>query len=671
MHTLTEKIHAAHGDRGRLETLLLHLELDSVPALHELGALAHALLTAGAFAQVLELSSFSAQAYRQANPVMAGCAGTAAANLGLFEVAISNLRAAATAFNSAELKGHAVAPPNEVEHVFAALGRLYKQRALDRASALNLSLRDESVREDLIAASAAYRKAYAASNGIWSGINVATLYFLLGQGAESVRVARALLLAMDHSETACVAAPAAADGLEQQWRLAVRAEAALLMGDEERASECYEKAASIAQAHSRFAHITSMRRQARLIYQARERDASRVDLWLPRPLLAVFSGHRLDADTAQSVAAPRLTRQSIGKVRARIEELLTNRAIRVAFCALSEGADVLFAQAALAAGLELNVILATDAAGLEHEWQQLGLGTFEAVIAPILAAASKIYALAPEGPTGSPIDYTYANEILLGTAVLRAHECEARLEGIAVWDRLPGRGAGGTASMVQMMLNSHMRVQLIDPNDASLRALTGAATQFELAPSVAQHQLKALLFADFVGFSKLNTAQSRQFVERALPLVAQVIAQVEQAGARVSVRNTWGDGLFLVFDTALQAANFALALQTQLAALAPALNFPLKLRIALHYAPVLITLDPISQKPNAIGPGVSRAARLEPATAPGAVYASEALASQLAIANGSSLPHCRYLANLPWAKGYGSFPTYVVTAALIDKQLSD
>jgi class 3 adenylate cyclase len=658
--SLYEKIKAAQGDRGRLEALLLRLDPDVAPPYLELSALGEALLAAGAFAQVRELNSFCIQVFPgQTDPALSACAGTAAANLGLFEEAIESLRQAADTLNPN-------AAPEQIEHVYAALGRLYKQRALDHAHASGLKLSDEFIRADFRLASSAYRKAYAASNGIWSGINVATLFLLQGHGTDSVRTARGVLTQMDQHPNQGSDVP---DQLERQWRLAVRAEAALLMGDEERASQYYEQSAELARLHLRFAHIASMRRQARLIFQARDRDPSRVELWLPRPILAVFSGHRLDAsasaDLSQTLPA-RLTVQSLVKVRARMDELLKDKAIRVAFCALSEGADVVFAQAALAAGLELNVILASDAPGLAREWQNLGLGTFAAVIEPILAAASKVYALAPEGPTGSAIDFSYANEILLGTAVLRANECEAQLAGIAVWDRLPARGTGGTASMVQQMLGANMRVQLIDPMDATLRALTGQATLFARQHNTAEHQIKALLFADFVGFSKFTTDQSQQFVQRVLPLVASVINNFEEAGAHVAVRNTWGDGLFLVFDTALNAARFALTLQDQLALLAPAMSFPLKLRVALHYAPVLITHDPISQKLNAIGPGVSRAARLEPATAPGAVYASEALASQLAIARGDSsqrataVPRCRYLANLPWAKGYGCFPTYVV-----------
>jgi class 3 adenylate cyclase len=240
------------------------------------------------------------------------------------------------------------------------------------------------------------------------------------------------------------------------------------------------------------------------------------------------------------------------------------------------------------------------------------------------------------------------------------------VQGIALWDRLPGRGEGGTASMVAQMRSVCSAIDVLDPLDATVRQMRGfSAQQVDLSGEIASttssanaHQVRALLFGDVAGFSKFSTQQNRQFVEQVLPAIAEEIDRFAAQGTHIDVRNTWGDGLFLVLKNVHESALLALAIQKRLSQLR--LPFPVRMRIALHYAPVMLTQDPISKRPNAIGPGVSRAARLEPATAPGAVYASEAVAALLALHADRASVRFSYLKNLPWAKGYGSFPTYLI-----------
>ena len=56
---------------------------------------------------------------------------------------------------------------------------------------------------------------------------------------------------------------------------------------------------------------------------------------------------------------------------------------------------------------------------------------------------------------------------------------------------------------------------------------------------------------------------------------------------------------------------------------------------------------------------MNRAARLEPITPPGQVYASQVFAA-LASAEGVRDFTCDYVGQTPLAKGYGTFPTYHV-----------
>jgi class 3 adenylate cyclase len=83
------------------------------------------------------------------------------------------------------------------------------------------------------------------------------------------------------------------------------------------------------------------------------------------------------------------------------------------------------------------------------------------------------------------------------------------------------------------------------------------------------------------------------------------------------------------------------------------------IRIGLHSGPAFPVVDPIIKQFNYTGVHVSRAARIEPITPPGAVYASQAFAA-LAEAVGVREFACDYVGKTVLAKNYGEFPTYRV-----------
>jgi len=144
-----------------------------------------------------------------------------------------------------------------------------------------------------------------------------------------------------------------------------------------------------------------------------------------------------------------------------------------------------------------------------------------------------------------------------------------------------------------------------------------------------------------------------------LGLIAELI---DADPVSIPVRETWGDGLFLAFVDPGEAAMFALNLRDAMAKKdwqAQGFSQPLMMRFALHAGPVQLTVDPITRLSKCVGAHVARAARLEPKTPPGLVYASEAFAA-LAMLNPIRSFRCDYVKQLDWAKRYGTFPAYVV-----------
>jgi class 3 adenylate cyclase len=167
-----------------------------------------------------------------------------------------------------------------------------------------------------------------------------------------------------------------------------------------------------------------------------------------------------------------------------------------------------------------------------------------------------------------------------------------------------------------------------------------------------------LLFADVVHFSLLDDTQVPLFVQHFLGTLQGLESTLPNEPL---CRNTWGDGLFYAFRGLADAASFAQSLvdtvaRTDWAALGLP---PLDLRVALHAGPAFVGEDPVTGRPTCFGTHVNRAARIEPITPPGQVYVSQAFA---AIATAQGIPGllCEYVGRLPLAKGFGTFPMYLL-----------
>jgi adenylate cyclase len=258
-------------------------------------------------------------------------------------------------------------------------------------------------------------------------------------------------------------------------------------------------------------------------------------------------------------------------------------------------------------------------------------------------------------------------------AALRAAELDTELVRLVLWDGKPGDGRGGTASTVERWRAAGRDVEVIDlaavsrPQPIAVRTaepLAAGTAAIALPPASDAHpafepQIVALLFADARGFSGLTENQIPPFVNHFLGTVA---AALERSPHAPVLRNTWGDGLYLVFSSVGAAGEFALDLSAAIERTdwtAWHLPADLTLRIALHAGPAYACIDPVTGRPNYLGAHVSRAARIEPITPPGQVYASRAFAA-LAQAEQVTRFRCDYVGQTPLAKEYGTLPVYVV-----------
>jgi class 3 adenylate cyclase len=85
--------------------------------------------------------------------------------------------------------------------------------------------------------------------------------------------------------------------------------------------------------------------------------------------------------------------------------------------------------------------------------------------------------------------------------------------------------------------------------DAALLATEdpGVGDKERLEAMARRQVIKSILFADLLGYSKLQEYQVLVFIERFMGSVAALIDAVP-ARQRPRVRNTWGDAFYFVFN---------------------------------------------------------------------------------------------------------------------------
>ena len=257
--------------------------------------------------------------------------------------------------------------------------------------------------------------------------------------------------------------------------------------------------------------------------------------------------------------------------------------------------------------------------------------------------------------------FAYAGALMQGAALLRAHELESEPLLLAVVDESSERRAGGSTDLLASWGALGLRTECIDitalRGGANTEAACAAPVPVAVRAGRLRREVRTMLFADMVGYSRLAEEDTPSFLSHFLGAIADIVAQAETPPQFV---NTWGDGLFMVFDDVANGAGFALRLRDAVAQCDwPARGLPAgtSIRIGMHTGPVFHAFDRLIGRDNYFGAHVIRAARIEPVVAPGAVYVSAELAFLLA-ARGAPEFATDYLGSVPLAKGHGQGVLY-------------
>lgn len=354
--------------------------------------------------------------------------------------------------------------------------------------------------------------------------------------------------------------------------------------------------------------------------------------------VTVFVGPSMADATAESA-----------QLAGQLTHLLDELDVRYGYTSAAAGPELLFAEGIVARRGDLHLVLPCPVDEFREHRVDPVRG-WSARFERVLDAAATVEVMGRRQALHNRAAVDYGRRAALGLATFRARHLGARLTPMAAWSG--EEDSDGVADTVRFWRARGLdsRILALPAGDA------GSSPELANGPN-REHRIVSLLFADTARFSQLDDVQLRRFGDHYLGKIAELVDRSAHAPV---VKNTWGDGLYMVFLTVRAAGLFALELSDLFHDTdwqAAGMPSDLMTRVGLHAGPSHSLTDPLTGQFTFMGHHVSRAARIEQITPPGSVYASRAFAA-LAAAEGLDDFACEYAGRKPLPKGYGTFGVY-------------
>ncbi len=529
------------------------------------------------------------------------------------------------------------------------LGRIRKQR-----------WRLDGNRENLAAAYRWYSRAFENFGGHYAAINAAGLALQLDQPDEAGRLAKEALRV---SRADQVVEPA------DFWAIASEADALLILGRQREAGTRYRT--FLDQVGSDFDTVATTVRQARELAEKlgiRLGDIAEFRI----PSVAVFTGHRIDNPDRETPRFPAAAKDTVTEA---IGRWIRDNKVAVGYCSAASGGDIIFAEQLLAHGADCRIVLPFEAESFRRVSVEVpGDESWERRFDALMIRAHEVIVLLDQpvdAATANASIFDYADQMIIGYARLRSDPIAEPVRGLALWERGDRNRGGERGSCIGRWKSGGVEIAIVDPLTGALdcRPSFDQAHNSSMPSAIviptgrpAFHQeVRAVLFADFVGYSRLHEADIPNFLEFVMTPLA---AKIDSLGMDVIEANTWGDALYLVFREPRDAGRAAIELRASLDRMTwkpQTQSGKLCLRMSLHAGPLFEAYDPFRKRVGYTGTHSSIGARVEPVTPEGQIYASDAYAALCA--NEPNLGfRFEYVGNRELHKGYGVRRLFLVVA---------
>jgi len=487
-------------------------------------------------------------------------------------------------------------------------------------------------------AGTAYLRIYEDTSDTYPGINAATLAALAGDFSMAKSLAAKILKTLTLSPDQ-----------HSYWHFATMAEAHILNGDDNAAIQAITAAA--ASEATKLTDRASTLAQLRRLLTVQNKPHDILEPLTPKVTLH-YSGHMIAAEHQSG----RILAQHENQLSARIERAIDTIDPGAAFGALASGSDILIAEHLIKRNIDLHVILPFALDEFIDVSVRPAGAQWVKRFHTCISQAKTLGFLTEQPYLNDDLLFGIAAKLAMGRAILHAGHISGEARQLAIWDRRKTATPAGTSADVanwEKQGNDTHIVNVADLGNLPKKSPTAALPSVSKGTRVEA----AMLFGDVKGFSKLNDAELPLFVEHILGTINNHLGEKEHSPNFV---NTWGDGLFAVWDTPAQAARQALVIQDAIAEFSSGkakLPMEFSMRISLHYGVAHRLVDPILGQKNYFGEAVARAARIEPITPPGGIYTTEQFAAMLMLEHDSQVV-AEYVGNIAAAKDFGSFSLY-------------
>ena len=370
--------------------------------------------------------------------------------------------------------------------------------------------------------------------------------------------------------------------------------------------------------------LCSTRRQARLLAAPLGLTQDFVDRLFTVISLVVFAAPPVAALTADIELSEWEQRQ-----KAELKQRLAEAGVVCGYASALSPADLLFLEVMLDTEREVNVVLPCPRQVCRQVF--VSAPAWAARFDSLLSRSNSVTEDTQPSCLDEGVNRVFARRRALGAGLLRAQRLDAALHLWPMGDlgalSAPHPSVSGSSSFKALTfpyqtVKEEPLLGVAEPEQPPAGAVRGE-----------NYAIRAMLFGDVKGYSKLSDPELLLFARHFMKRVADVL---DGQASRILSRRTAGDGLFLVFADLGAAVAVALQLRDMVAGtrweecgLPPSLG----IRISLDAGPVYGFPDPVTRRDEVCGAYVNRAARIEPITPPNEVYASEAFAS-LYVASG-------------------------------------
>lgn len=405
----------------------------------------------------------------------------------------------------------------------AVKGRLLKDQGL-RASG--------DGRKALLAeAASAYQAADAIAPQPYLLINTATLSLLSGDRNRSAGAAQDVLKRLD-GPTPIAETP--------YWLAATRAEALLLLGDQAAADHALETARA-ADPDGWPDHAATLR-QIGLICAAQGRSTDWLDRHRP-PHSLYFAGHLgIASDESNGL-------------RAHIDPWLETADIGFGYGALAAGADIIIAEAIVARGAELHVVLPTARAVFKAQSVSPYGADWTERFEILMTAAASVQEATQATGNYEPRATALAADMAMGAALLGARQIESSAVQLLIADTGDGPFGDGISTArdgESWAQSGHAQHVIRWPRNPVVTASRGKVEGRE------DRALMALLSVAFAGVDALGEGEFADTLDR---IIAPFWASAAALPGQPDTAQPQGNGRILGFTSLAQATGFARSLQ--------------------------------------------------------------------------------------------------------------